>query len=52
LLLLLPDDVRRKGEDGFGQFAQALFACNNNYHLDRVRKNADALLIYVLQIHR
>ena len=27
-----------------GQFGQALFACNNFYHLDRVRKNADALL--------
>ena len=44
---LLPDDVRRKGEDGFfGSLAiwAVPFACKAPYHLDRVRKNADALL--------
>ena len=27
LFLLLPDDVRRKGEDGLCQFGPGLFAC-------------------------
>ena len=29
--LLLPDDVRRKGEDRLGQFGPALFACKAPY---------------------
>ena len=31
LFLLLPNDVRRKGEDGLGQFGLPLFACTNFY---------------------
>ena len=43
--LVLPVDIRRKGEDGFfWQFGPALFACKAPCHLDRVRKNADPLL--------
>ena len=46
----MPVDVRRKGEDGFfGSLAiwAALFACKAPYHQDRVRKNADALLMNI-----
>ena len=39
----MPDDVRKKGEDGLGQFRPALFVCKAPYQSMIKRRTEDPL---------